>query len=521
MTIHLPELVHDPAGVPDGARIRRVTAEIQGARHGTGLGHVLVEIWGAVTMVVLSAAFVAGVAATLHRSAPPELASTLVGELPAVVVLVALVGATLGLAERLGPVGVGGGGAAWWLPMPVPRRGLLAAPAVLRPVIGAAAGAALAPTATLALAVPTSAMRIAVWALLGAGALGTAVGVAALAQHVPRAGRTVRVTGDALLVVAAAGLAALVWVPSPVEVLPLRALGAAGSLLVLTAAALTPVAARRAGDLPGGVLRRSGSVGDRVTSAVLGLDLRELGRTLTERTGPSRRRSRELHPRGPRSALLTADLLLLGRTPRALVQLAAATLLAVAAPRTALLGSSIPLYLALVVLGTWAASAGAGGARHGDLVPTLDRAFGLSARATRLVRGGTPALTAAVWAVVVMGVLAADDVRWLALAPAWALALAAGAIRAAYRPPPKAPRMPVSSPMGGVPYTAGLLVGIDVALAATLPTAIGLLVGLSPTVLGLQAVFAVAAAVGVVLSAPSARPRRGSSRPAARGRATA
>lgn len=521
MSTHIPDLDHDPARVPDGARIRRVTAEIQGARQGTGVGDVLVEIWGAVVMVVLSAIFVAGVGTTLHRSAPPELASTLVGELPAVVVLVAATGAALGLAARLGPVGVGGGGAAWWLPMPVPRRGLLAAPALVRPVIGAAVGAALAPTATLALAVPPTAARIAVWTLLGAGALGTAVGVAALAQHAPGAGRAVRLTGDALLLAAAAGLAALAWVALPVTTVPLTALAVPAAVLLLTTTALTVLAVRRAGDLSGADLRRSGSIGDRAAAAVLSLDLRELGRTLTERTGPSRRRSRELRPRGPRSALVTADLLLLARTPRSLVQLAAATLLAVAAPRTALLGSSIPLYLALVVLGTWAASAGAAGARHGDLVPALDRAFGLSARTTRLVRGGTPLLTAAVWAVVVLGVLAADDVRWLALAPAWALALAAGAIRAAYRPPPKAPRMQVSSPMGGVPYTAGLLTGPDVAFAATLPTAIGLLVGLSPTVLGLQAVFAVAVAVGVVLSAPSARPRRGSSRPAARGRATA
>ncbi|MBX9245886.1 hypothetical protein ICW40_13845, partial [Actinotalea ferrariae] len=115
-----------------------------------------------------------------------------------------------------------------------------------------------------------------------------------------------------------------------------------------------------------------------------------------------------------------------------------------------------------------------------------------------------PLLVAAVWSA-----LAVATVEGLAvLAPAWALVLAAAAVRAAYRPPPKHRQVVVSSPMGGVPPTTGMTQGVDVALAGTLPTALALYVGeAGPTLVLVQHGLALALVASLV-AASGRRPRR-------------
>ncbi|WP_155859389.1 DUF6297 family protein [Cellulomonas sp. KRMCY2] len=510
-------LVHDPAKVPSGGQVRHLTARIQGARQGHGAGAVLIEIWYTIITVGLSVTFVIGIADSIQASAPGEGGPVMIaGELPAALVVLAAAGAVLSLAGRLGPVGLGGGGAAWWLPMPIDRRGLLR-PTVLRwPSTTAAAGAVLAPLIVFAFGVDLTISTVLAWAALGGASFAALTALAAVAQswhpgdRSGRSHRSNRVTaavGDTVLLGATAAVAGLALVGPAAASASGWELGGgwwASIPLLLAAVVGTLVAERRTALLSGAGLRALGSVGDRAQVAVLSLDLRELSRALTTGTGRARRRgSLRLAPGGPRRAVVRADLVLLARTPRLLVQIAVAALLAVAATRVTLLGSGLPMYGTLVLTGFWAANTSAAGARHADMAPVLDRLLPLSAREVRLTRGVVPLAAAAVWTVTVLGLQAArtGEPLWLALALPWTLVLAVAALRSAYRPPPRASRVPVASPMGSVPPTGGLFHGLDVALVGTLPTAIALYVGVvSSTLVTAQLVMAglvVAVLVGV------------------------
>lgn len=490
----LPPLVHDPAKVPPGRQVRRLTARIEDARGGRGVGAVLHDLWYAVVTLAACVAFVAGVATTIQDTTrAANDGPDLVGELPAVLVVLAGAGALLGLVGRLGPVALGGGGSAWWLPMPVDRRGLLR-PAVLRwPATAVVVGGVGAPVVAITLGLPVAVGPVLAWAGLGGGgfAVLTAAAVALQGAGPRQAGeRAVATTGDAAVLVAVLGVAVLAltgrtgdagwelhtawWVALP---------------FVLVAVGLTWWAERRSERLPGGRLRALGSVGERAQVAVLSLDLRELSRALTVGDVRSSRRSRRLPARGPWAGIATADALLLLRTPRGIAQVGVLAVLALGASRTALLGSGLALYAVLLLTGFWAANAAAAGARHAELAPVLDRLLPLSARQVRVARGGVPLVAALVWCGVVLGGQAGTSSRgpdagaWWAVVLPWAVVLATAAVRGAYRPPPTWSRVAVASPMGGAPPTGGLTKGVDVALVGTLPTAVALYVGSYPPLL--------------------------------------
>ena len=534
------------APVPDGREIRRITAAIQGAREGRGAGAFLLELWYAAMTLGVAVAMVVGAATTLHDAragvvgdAAARAASTppgpLVagGDLAAALALVAVLAGLLAAAGRLGPVSVGGGGGAWWLPMPVERRGLLRPVVLAWPGVGAVAGTVAVPLGTLVLGLPATPGRLLAWAAVGGAAGAATVAWAALrqARATGDPSHTTAATGDRVLLVAVAGLTALavarpgtagapgtpgtpgtddgaLLLPGAGE----AAVAALGLLGLAGAVVLTRTAARRAGAIPGARLRAHGSIGDRARAAVLSLDLRELGRTLTLHGRPPRRTLRRARP-GAVRALLTADLLLLARTPRALVQAGLAALLAVAATRTDL-PHPLLVHLALLVTGFWAANAAAGGARHAQVAPAVDRLLPLPPRVVRLVRGGAPLLVALPWSLAALGAVgaAAADARWLALAPAWAVVLAAAAVRSGYRPDETYVTRAVATPVGSAPPVAGFTKGVDVVLAGTLPTAVGLVLGRLPdAVLVAQAVVAavvVATCLAVVGQDLTGRRRR-------------
>lgn len=302
----LPDLVR--GAVPSGAHVRRLTEQIQGARTGRGLGGVLADVWYVVTVVVALGVVVYGTASVVQEAAVARTPDGIpLCEAGALLAVLAVVGGVVGLGARLGPVALGGGGAGWWLPMPVDRRGLLR-PSVLRwPGVALAAGAVVAPLSALCLGMPVDVGAIAAWAALG-GSLAAAVGAAcAVAQErvggttapgaapeeapdgavagprarrsrvAERRARRLAAAGDLTVAVAVAGLAVLLvtggwdgwhvhrfaWVAAP---------------LVLVAAGLTVLAERGTEALDGAGLRRLGALGQRAQVAVLALDLRELGR---------------------------------------------------------------------------------------------------------------------------------------------------------------------------------------------------------------------------------------------------
>lgn len=504
-------LQHDAERIPTGRQVRHLTDGIQNARAGRGLGSVLSDVWYAVVTVGLCTAFVTGIAQSLRDAAPDagETTVALTGELPGALVAVAALGALLSLAGRLGPVGLGGGGAAWWLPMPIDRRGLLRPTVVRWPLVAAATGLVLVPLLVTMVGGTGSVGLVLRWAAFGAAVFGAAVAGAEVAQVHPRGSRWVAAAGEALLLVTALAFAAIALLGLATDGWALGAGWWAAVPLVLLAVAGTVVAERRTPELSGARLRAQGSLGDRAQVAVLSLDLRELGHALSASTGRARRRSVRLRAGGPRRAIVLADLMLLVRSPRPLVQIVVATLFAVAAGKIALTSGGLALYGVWLLTGFWAASSAAGGARQADMAPVLDRLLPLSARDARLVRGVVPLLAAVVWAVPTFAVHASrtGETGWLLVAPAWALVVAAAAVRAAYRPAPRWTASTVSSPMGGVPPTGGMFKGLDVALVGTLPTAVAAFLGGMPDALpNIQHLWALT--VAAVLAAASGRRRK-------------
>ncbi|HEY3436586.1 MAG TPA: DUF6297 family protein, partial [Actinotalea sp.] len=468
-------LVHDPDRIPTGQQIRQLTGQIQGAREGRTLGSVLVDVWYTVVTVGLCVVFVVGAASTIKNAAPDAagVGGFAPGELPGALVVLALLGGLLSLAGRLGPLGVGGGGASWWLPLPIDRRGLLRPTVLAWPAVAFGSGAVLAPLAVFAFGASASVASVLGWAAVGGSAAALLASLAALAQGVdgapgrPTGSRMVGWAGDLLLLAGTVGVAAMALASGSAGTSSAAAgtsvastfgsgwvLGAGwwvSAPLLAGAAAATVVAERRSGLLHGGRLRTQGSVGERARVAVLSLDLRELSRALTSGSERSRRRSSLAVPSaGPRRAVVLADLILLARSPRLILQVVVTVLLAVAATRMTLLGSGLPLYATLLLTGFWAANTAAAGGRHAELAPVLDRLLPLSARQVRVARGGVPLLAASVWAVAVsaMEVARTGNALWWPVGLAWAVVLAAAAVRSAYRPPPTWSPTMVASPMG-------------------------------------------------------------------------
>lgn len=479
-----------------GSWVRRTTRRVQAARQGRGAGSVLLEVWSAVVVLAVQAAVLGSAVVLLGEEIATASGGRAPGsDLPGAAAALALAGLVLGVAARLGPAGVGRAGATWWLPLPVDRRGLLRLSVLGWPAAAALAGGLGTPLAVLALGGQPDAAPVIGWAGLGAGLSAVLVAAAGLLQTTSRAHvrtRRLALTGDALMVLGATGAAAALTTGATWR------LGATWHVAVpvalLVAAGLVVGAERRAERVDGALLRERSGVADRVRGAVLSLDLRELSRALLTAARRSRRPSRALRARGPRRAVVLADVVLVVRSPRAVLQVLVALALGVSAGTA--LGAGVLGYLAWVVTGFWAVGALAGGARHTDAAPALERLLPLSRRAVRAVHGVVPGVGGLVWAAGVLGSEASRTATpgWWLVVPAWALVLAAAAVRSAFRPPSRFLAASVTTPMGGVPSTGGLLQGIDVALLGTLPTAYAAIVGTGPT----TAVVAVLAAVAVV-----------------------
>ncbi|MFS0705780.1 DUF6297 family protein, partial [Cellulomonas sp. 179-A 9B4 NHS] len=283
---------------------------------------------------------------------------------------------------------------------------------------------------------------------------------------------------------------------------PWALVAAAGAVV----AALGWLVDARLGRLPARTVRESGSVATQAVGAVVSLDSRELGRALAGGVlRPARRRSSRLRTvRGPASALVTADLVLLRRSPRHLVQLVVAVLVPVLATVVPQLASPVGVVLAVVLSGGAAASAGADGARWAEMAPVLDRTLPLRHTTVRRLRMVVPGLVALVWSAATLAAVArwADGplVDWLVLAVASTPVWAAAAVRAAYRPAPDWGKNLVATPAGAVPTGALAVIarGPDLVALCLLPLwiAIGLATVTTPLLTAQLVLTAVAVVVG-------------------------
>lgn len=495
--------------VPAARSIRRFTAAAGRARAGASLGSLLGDVYYAVISVAIGAAVAFGVAGQVRVSLPPapQVPPPTGLSLPAlvVVVLLAAAGVLVSLAGRLGPVGAGGPESAWWLALPVDRRGLLR-PAVRRlPVVGAVAGGAVVALLDAGLLGDAGA-RVVRAAAAGVLVAALLVLLAAVLQAagVPR--RVVALVGDAVLGVSALLAVGLALGGTRLDALPVAPwpVLAAGVVAVAVVAWLVD---RRLVRIPARSLRESGSVASQAVGAVMSMDSRELGRALTSGSARPVRRwvSRLRGVRGPATALVVADLAQLRRSPRHMVQLVVAALLPWLATVVPQLEGVGGVLVAILLGGAVAASAVGEGARQGEMNPILDRLLPLPAKSVRRLRMAVPGVAMLAWSLLAFAALG----RWVGAPAAW-LALgvvgtpvwAAAAVRAAYRPGPNWSKPLVSTPFGALPsgVTSVVSRGPDLVVLCLLPTWIAVILrNVSPTLLLVQ-VAASAIAVSVASS---------------------
>ncbi|MCV2393984.1 DUF6297 family protein [Actinotalea sp. M2MS4P-6] len=470
----------DRTPIPAARSIRGYTAAVARQRADAGMMTLLGDVYYSVIMVGIGVLIALGALQQLPVVDPPGGPVGLSLDALARPVLMVAAGAVVSLAGRLGPVGVGGAEAQWWLSLPVDRRGLLTPSARRVPVVAALAGALVAGVLDAALAGSASrALRVGIGVGLAAALL---VGSAALVQSW-RGSRVVAQGGDALMVlgaVSAVAVLALGWQPSGAVDVPWWVSG----VLVVLLGAVGALVTTRLDRIPARSLRDSGAVAAQATGALVSFDSRELGRALTDRIArQERRRSRRMRTvRGPLSALVTSDLLVLVRSPRHLVQLAATALVPVLVVSAPALAGSVQVALAVLFAGGVAMAATTEGARRAELTPGLDRLLPLSANGLRRARLVVPAIVMTVWnlaAFGAVGVWYGSVPLWLALGvlagPAWAGA----ALRSAFRPAPRWDLAVVATPAGAVPMGAAAVIarGPDAVVVGLLPAVIAILVG--------------------------------------------
>jgi hypothetical protein len=494
---------YDVGEVPPARAIRRYTAQAGNARGGATLGSLLSDVYYAVVTIAISIGMALGFAQALRVALPaaPNVHAPRGLSLATLVVLViaGLAGVLLSLAGRLGPVGAGGAEAAWWLGLPVDRRGLLRPAARRLPVVAALVGAVVVALLDAGLLSDQSGrwLRVASAAALSAAAI---VLLAALVQSAGVARRRTALVGD--LILAAAPVAAVVlavagWSVDTVPAPPWWLVAALG--VVVTALALLVDA--RLARIPERTLRESGSVATQAVGAVVSMDSRELGRALSDGSAPSARRrlSRLRTARGAASALVTTDLVVLRRSTRHLVQLVVAALVPVLVATVPRLASPGGVLLAVLAAGYVASSATGEGARRAEMAPVLDRLLPLEARLVRRLRMVVPGVAMLVWSLVVFAAIgrwAGDTARWIVLGIASTPVWAAATVRASYRPSPNWGGPLVSTPFGALPggVAAVLARGPDVVVLGLLPVWIALLLRtVTPTLVTVQVILAIIA----------------------------
>ncbi|HEV7726817.1 MAG TPA: DUF6297 family protein [Modestobacter sp.] len=429
---------------------------------------------------------------------PPVEAAVLPGAVTAVVAALVLAGGVVGVLARLGPVSATPATAAWWLPLPAGRRGLLrgelrrvgllamvAAVSVALPVL--LAGPA-APTASGVL------LGVAAAALLAAAVVGGLV-VLQSSGHtrwVPTVAGGVATVAVVVPAAAASMGAALGRELADGTVLP--ALSTAGTAAVLAGTVLLAVLAlvtadRRLGLLPAGALRDRGETVQYASASAVSLDTRELGRALGTVVRTPRRPRTWSWVASPERAVVAADLAVLTRSPWRWGQLAVGAALPVLAARTRGLGELPPLVAVTAVLG-WGLAAVALGepSRRAHASPAADRALPLAAKAVVRARAVVPAAVLGVVcgvSALLVGQGAGSPWGWLALGIAAAPAWAGAAVRGGYRPDLDWSGPVVASPFGPLPTGVGatLVRGPDLGVVGTVPFAVALLLGEAPPVL--------------------------------------
>ena len=485
-----------PVGVLDGRQVRQLTRRSSAHRADTTLMTRVMDAWSTIASVGIGLAVLGGWLASLRvdiATRSPTGGAGLPGTVTVAVATVVAVAGLVSLLDRLGPISASPAAAAWWLPLPAGRRGLLRGELVRLTGTGLVVTAVTAATLSLALGDATSGGTVAGTVLGATATAGALVGAVVLLQTRGRGGRLAPAAGAVAAAVSAAAIACAAvpaalgaiadssWgLPSPG---PLEIAGVAAVAVLLLA-----LADRGLGRLGAAQLRAVGATSSYAAASALSLDTRELGRALAAVPRRAPRRSlRFRRVRRPWQAIVAADLALIGRSPGQLGRLVVAAALAVLAARTDGIDRLPVVVWAGLVLGWLAAAVAVGSpARSAQAQPALDRLLPLSRAGLLAARSVTPALLLAVvcgGSGALVGLGSGAAAAWAALALAAVPSWTAATLRGAYRPELDWSGPVMSTPMGVVPVGVGatLLHGLDVGVLGALPIGAVLLSGSPPS----------------------------------------
>ena len=483
---------------PSGRQLRTLTRAATEAHTGGHMGELISEVYSVlfsgVIAVVMVLGAVQGLNASIHPG--PEQATVDPSWLALVVALV-VAGAVLGLAGRLGPVGMGGAHALWWLTTPADRRSLLRPRLVLLPVLGALAGLVgglLVGFLAFGAFGPDLLWLTADFVVAGAAMiLAVAAGQVRAGAGSTKRMRPAVLIGDLLTAAGPVAAVALVLIrPEPIDV----DWAHLGPVVAAVVAVLLLVVLwwldHSLEQISGRELRARGSVASYASGAVTSMDTRELGRALNVNTArDARRRSAAMHgARGPVTAILVGDATVLTRTPRHLIQIAVGfcvALLGVAA------GWSVVMNVILLLAGGILTAMATGeGARRAEMAPVLDRHFPIAGADVRRARVLLPLLVMVPWTVLVLGLWGWAHqalLGYVLLGLVTGPVFAAGVLRAAYRKPPDWSKPLVPGPFG--PMAPGVIAafarGPDIVVLCSVPMIVGVVaLGVSPILLAVQ-----------------------------------
>lgn len=506
-----------PEEALSGPELRRLTRQATEAHGGGRVSELVGEVYAVLVSGTIAWLVVIGAIQALGADVDGPAAARVDPGWLGLAVVVLGTGVLLSLFARLGPMAISAGHAAWWLPMPAGRAGLLRPRLLAMPAAGAVAGLALGAAAG-ALAGAEHLVRSLTWSMLTMALVGVVSVLACVAGQIrlgidrPRRVRPLVLAGDAL--VSAGPLLALAVVlvrPPALDLIVF--LAPAAAVLGVAAVVLGWWSWRGLERVSGHELRQRGAVTGHAAGSVQSLDTRELGRALSVPGLPrDRRRSASFGwVRGPVLALVTGDAVMMLRNPRHVLQVGVAAAIALvplgagAAPGLVALAFVIGGYLAALATGE--------GARRAEISPVLDRSFPLGASMVRRVRVLWPLLVLTLWCVVITtiwGLTYGEVSGWALMGLVAAPTFAAGVLRAAYRNPPDWSKPLIPGPAG--PMAPGVITafsrGPDVVLICLIPLFVAALAtGPSSVVVFIQmATSAVALSIGCYLPAAPESP---------------
>ena len=505
-------------------QIRQYTFKAGLSRTQGGLMELISEVYtsilGALTLLTMAGALIVALrhslgvgdeSALLGSAVAPGFHSVTLLQASATVLLT-LAAALLSVEMTMGPVAMTLPQTAWWLGLPVRRRGFIQ-PGFLKSLLWPTIAAVLVVLPlSLGMAANPTPGNLALAVLCGAGLAWLLYGIASWCQitgsgaWLKKVMGTITLLAPLTLVATAlfnnvAGASAIMatqtaWLKYLPTSWPLLVADGATWPLLIVALALGLLALVYANleRITTAALKKSAAAGAYAASSLLSMDATELSRSLS--TGPSAGTSKvklpmifkkgTVHARSIKTLASTHATMAL-RSPSMLLRVLVLAAIPASLASVEFLGNAILIAVALYFCAHFSATALGATARFANGNPAVDTLMPLPATTVRRVHFLVPAVVMTLWAPVCFGLLLALGVGspWLlALAICAGPGLGAATLRAGFRPAPDWNMPALAGPAGPIPTGAirAFIVGPDLSLIVLLPVLICLISGGVPSI---------------------------------------